>query len=40
MKRKLMSALLAGVMLAGCSGGSTVASTQDGGKTTVEFWYA
>ena len=27
-------------MLAGCSGGSTVASTQDGGKTTVEFWYA
>lgn len=40
MKRKLMSALLAGVMLAGCSGGSTAASTQDGGKTTVEFWYA
>ena len=40
MKRKLMSAVLAGVMLAGCSGGSTVASTQDGGKTTVEFWYA
>ena len=40
MKRNLMSALLAGVMLAGCSGGSTVASTQDGGKTTVEFWYA
>ena len=27
-------------MLAGCSGGSTAASTQDGGKTTVEFWYA
>ena len=40
MKRKLMSALLAGVMLAGCSGGSTAASTQDGGKTTVKFWYA
>lgn len=40
MKRKLMSALLAGVMLAGCSGGSTAASTQDGGKITVEFWYA
>lgn len=40
MKRKLMSALLAGVMLAGCSGGSTAASTQDGGKTTIEFWYA
>lgn len=40
MKRKLMSALLAGVMLAGCSSGSTAASTQDGGKTTVEFWYA
>ncbi len=40
MKRKLMSALLAGVMLAGCSGGSTAASTQDGGKIRVEFWYA
>ena len=43
MKRKLITAALAGILLTGCAGGKNVsgsASGNDSGKTTVEFWYA